>query len=34
MTKQLFLTGITLLAYGYKTSRDVRWYVSRRLQRP
>jgi hypothetical protein len=34
MTRQLFLTGVSLLTYGYKTSRDVRWYVFRRLQRP
>ena len=33
MTKHLFHAGISLLAYGYRTSRDVGWYVSRRLER-
>ena len=33
MTKQIFLTSVSLLSYGYRTSRDVRWYVRRRLER-
>jgi hypothetical protein len=33
MTKQLFLTGVSLFSYGYRTGRDVRWYVRRRLDR-
>jgi hypothetical protein len=33
MTKHLFSTGVTLIAYGYKTSRDLRWYARRRLQK-
>ena len=31
MTKHLFLTGASLLAAGYKTGRDIQWYVARRL---
>jgi hypothetical protein len=31
MTKHLFLTGASLLAVGYKTARDLRWYAARRL---
>jgi hypothetical protein len=34
MTKQLLMTGASVLAYGYRTGRDVHWYVFRRLQRP
>jgi hypothetical protein len=34
MTKHLLSTGVLLLAYGYRASRDVHWYVSRRLERP
>jgi hypothetical protein len=34
MTRHLFLTGVTLLAYGFRTGRDFHWYVARRLQRP
>jgi hypothetical protein len=31
MTKHLFLTGASLVAVGYKTGRDLHWYVARRL---
>ena len=31
MTKHLLLTGASLLAVGYKTGRDIHWYVARRL---
>ena len=31
MTKHLFQTGASLLAVGYKTGRDIHWYVARRL---
>ena len=34
MTKHLLFTGISLLSYGYKTGRELGWYVNRRLQRP
>jgi hypothetical protein len=34
MTKHLFLTGISLASVGYRTGRDLRWYVARRLTRP
>jgi hypothetical protein len=33
MTKQLLLTSVSLVSVGYRTSRDLRWYVSRRLHR-
>ena len=33
MTKQLLLTGVSLFSYGYRTGRDLRWYVRRRLER-
>ena len=34
MTRHLLLAGFSLAAYGLKTTRDVQWYVSRRLSRP
>ena len=34
MTRHLLLAGFSLAAYGLKTTRDVQWYVSRRLNRP
>ncbi len=34
MTKQLFLTGVSLVSYGYRAGRDVRWYLRRRFDRP
>ena len=34
MTKHFLYTGLTVLSYGYKTTRDLRWYVARRLQHP
>ncbi len=34
MTKQLVHTGISLVSYGYKAGRDLRWFVAWRLQRP
>ena len=34
MTRHLVRTGFSLLAYGYRTSRDVHWLVHRKLQRP
>jgi hypothetical protein len=33
MTRHLLFTGISVLTFGYKTSRDVRWFVRRRLER-
>jgi hypothetical protein len=33
MTKHIVLTGFSLLAYGFRTGRDVHWLVQRRLQR-
>jgi hypothetical protein len=33
MTKHLLTTGVSLLAYGYRTGRDLHWFVHRRLQR-
>ena len=34
MTKHFLLTGVSFLAFGYKRSRNVGWYVNRRLNRP
>ena len=34
MTKHLLSAGFSLAVYGLKTTRDVQWYVSRRLTRP
>ena len=31
MTKHLLLTGASLLRHGYRTGRDVHWYITRRL---
>jgi hypothetical protein len=33
MTKHILLTSASLVSYGYRTGRDVRWYLFRRLQR-
>ena len=33
MRKQLLVTGLAALASGYRASRELGWYVSRRLQR-
>jgi len=33
VTKYLVHTGIGVLSYGYKTGRDLRWYLHRRLER-
>jgi hypothetical protein len=33
MTKHILITGASVVSYGYRTGRDVRWYVLRRLQR-
>jgi hypothetical protein len=33
MAKHFFHTGLSVLSYGYKTGRDLRWYVRRRLER-
>ena len=34
MARHFLLTGVDLLAFGYKSGRTVSWYVGRRLQRP
>jgi hypothetical protein len=34
MSKHLLRTGVSLLAYSYRTGRDLHWYVQRRLARP
>ncbi len=34
MTKHLAQAGIGVLAFAFRTSRDLEWYVVRRLQRP
>jgi hypothetical protein len=33
MTKHLLRAGLALAFHGYKTGRDLGWYLSRRLQR-
>jgi hypothetical protein len=33
MTKHVLRTGISLIAYGYRTGRDLHWYVFRRPAR-
>jgi hypothetical protein len=33
VTKHFVHTGISVLSYGYKAGRDLRWYLRRRLER-
>jgi len=33
LTKQILRLGVSLLATGYRTTRDVHWYAQRRLVR-
>jgi hypothetical protein len=34
LRKQIFRLGVSVLATGYRTTRDMRWYAQRRLVRP
>jgi len=34
LARQILLLGVSVLAAGYRTTRDVRWYTQRRLVRP